>query len=107
MRWSRRIAQVLSARGRAMGLASARARAGRIGLADADTLRWRALEDRRGALVRVVRIVAPDGSVADWVVRWSVDGRSDQLDVLSGGKVVFTGGTKQVGLMIGRKLLAV
>jgi len=27
-----------------MGLASARARAGRIGLADADTLRWRALE---------------------------------------------------------------
>lgn len=44
MRWSRRIAQVLSARGRAMGLASARARAGRIGLADADTLRWRALE---------------------------------------------------------------
>jgi len=27
--------------------------------------------------------------------------------VLAGGRVVFTGGTKQVGLMIGRKLLAV
>lgn len=71
---------------------------------DYETIRGRALLDRKGQCVKLVRIVSLDGSIVDWVVRWSREGRSDQFDLCVAGKVVFTGGTKQVGLLLGRKL---
>lgn len=49
---------------------------------DADTLRLRALEDRRGT------VVIDAGAV---VVLWSMLGRTDQMDIFEDGRKVFTG----------------
>lgn len=50
--------------------------------ADADTLRFRALEDRRGT------VILNAGKI---VLRWSVAGRTDQLNIHENERLVFTG----------------
>jgi hypothetical protein len=58
----------------------------RCGEPDADTARRRALDDRRGTLYAEVR--TPDGQ--RWGLRWSVCGRTDQLDVMHAGRIAAT-----------------
>lgn len=49
---------------------------------DADAVRFRALEDRRGLQVL---------NAGKLVVCWSVLGRTDQLDIFENGRKIFTG----------------
>jgi hypothetical protein len=60
---------------------------------DADTLRWRALQDARGQLLREGITVRSAGEllvVTSWEVRRSFHGRTNQVDCLVGGRVLRT-----------------
>jgi hypothetical protein len=53
---------------------------------DSETVRKRALDDRRGMLFRVISIKNPcSGLECVYELRHSVNGRSDQLDVVCNG----------------------
>ena len=80
--------------GRKRGLASARAWTPVA--ADADTLRRRALYDARGQVVREGVTYFGDGRETPWLVQRSMEGRSDQFDVLVSGKLWKTGGTRDI-----------
>lgn len=62
---------------------------------DADTLRWRALYDARGQLVRHGCTFYATGEV-HWEMRRSLRGRSDQLDYIENGAVELTGGKRRM-----------
>lgn len=50
-------------------------------------MRWRALQDAKGLVLRAGVTFRADGLVP-WVVRRSVGGRTDQLDLVAGERVV-------------------
>lgn len=79
--------------GRKRGLASARA--WKPGEPDADTLRNRALYDARGQVLRE-GVCYRDGKEIAWQVRRSVDGRTNQLDLVSNGRVIQTCGKRKL-----------
>lgn len=58
---------------------------------DAETLAWRAKQDRRGLPVRAIY-----SRGCEIVVRWSVAGRSDQLDVILDGSLWRTIGPRRL-----------
>lgn len=62
---------------------------------DADTLRRRALEDRRGGLVRH-GVILKSGVEWHWEIRYSVKGRSDQFDVIFNGLLERTCGKRGI-----------
>lgn len=65
----------------------------------------RALNDRRGELVRVVTSMNPaDGRAVRMVIRFSKSGRTDQFDVWSNGRLVGTMGAKRLGAALGRAI---
>ena len=61
-----------------------------------ETLVWRAKQDRRGTVVRSGHLHRGDGRTQAWAVRWSVEGRTDQYDVLLDGVLWRTGGRERV-----------
>lgn len=63
---------------------------------DADTLRWRALQDARGQVLRSGVTYFGDGRIVPWCVRRSLAGRVDQFDILVGGRVWRTAGSRAV-----------
>ena len=75
---------VCRARGKASQRVQAAARVGR--LADADTVRSRALSDARGLVVREGRTYRATG-VTHWQVRRAVKGRTDQFEFVANGRV--------------------
>jgi hypothetical protein len=56
---------------------------------DADTMRQRALYDRRGRLYAEISVETEIGRVT-FSARWSVRGRTDQVDLFDGAVLVFT-----------------
>lgn len=56
---------------------------------DADTLRRRALDDRRGSLYADVYVPTELGRTL-FTLRWSVRGRTDQVDVMCEGAILAT-----------------
>ena len=78
--------------GRKRGLASAAA--WKPCRADADTMRQRAISDARGEILRTGVTYFGIGRVAPWLVRRSVAGRCNQLDLLLGGRLVCTGSAR-------------
>lgn len=63
---------------------------------DAETLRARALHDRRGTVIREGVTYFGDGRVVQWCVRHSVAGRSDQFDIVADGRTWRTGGPRLI-----------
>lgn len=63
---------------------------------DADTLRWRALHDARGLVLREGVTFFGDGRVVPWCVRRSLHGRVNQLDVVAGGQIWRTAGRRRL-----------
>lgn len=61
----------------------------------ADEKRQRALDDARGMVLREGRTYSAAG-VKEWSVRRSVKGRTDQVDVVCDGVVIFTGGPRRI-----------
>ena len=61
---------------------------------DADTLRWRAMEDARGETLREGRDYSA-GVEKHWLIRRSVRGRIDSVDLLRDGRLFRTGGIDQ------------
>lgn len=59
-------------------------------LVDADTMRWRALQDARGMVLREGCTYRAD-SVTTWQLRRSVAGRINQVDLLVNGALWRTG----------------
>lgn len=55
----------------------------------------RAKWDRKGRVIRE-GVTYSAQTANHWQVRWSLDGRCDQLDLLFGGEVVFTGGKRRL-----------
>jgi hypothetical protein len=54
---------------------------------DADTARSRALWDAKGRVVRC-GVTFRAGAVVSWVVRRSLEGRTDQWDLVADGRLV-------------------
>ena len=57
--------------------------------ADADTVRQRALYDRRGTHYATVTKPSEAGPQT-FALQWSIDGRCDQLDVIHAGAIIAT-----------------
>lgn len=57
--------------------------------ADVDTLRKRALHDRRGSLYARVTVPTECGE-RTFALLWSVRGRTDQVDIISDGAILAT-----------------
>lgn len=56
---------------------------------DADTLRYRALHDRRGSFyAKITKEVA--GKTIDFLILWSTNGRTDQVDIFENGHLLKT-----------------
>lgn len=62
--------------------------------------RARALEAARGRRERHGDTYHADGTVTPWQVRRSVRGRTDQVDVLAGARLLFTMGRRKVGKLL-------
>lgn len=62
---------------------------------DADTLRWRALHDARGTVVREGCTYRANGSVVRWQVRRAVAGRVDQFEFVANGRVKLCAGPRR------------
>ena len=77
-----------------MGLASAAAWRPRE--PDADTLRCRSLYDARGRVERTGTTYKGNGEILEWEIRRSLRGRHDQLDVVTDGRLLFTGGPRRI-----------
>lgn len=62
---------------------------------DADTLRSRALDDRRGR--HLCAVYPPSGNLlpGPFVMIWSTTGRTDQVDVFQNGRLLFTAAPKK------------
>jgi hypothetical protein len=86
----RRVAQEWAARSRAVQAAARLARG-----PDADTLRRRALDDRRGTILRQGATYTAHG-VTHWLVRHAVCGRTDQFELIANGKIVRTSGRRRL-----------
>jgi hypothetical protein len=56
---------------------------------DADTLMQRARYDRRGTLYAEIRKPTEAGMMT-FTVRWSVNGRTDQLDIFDASQIIAT-----------------
>ena len=61
---------------------------------DAETIRRRAIADARGQILRAGVTYFGDGRVVPWLVRRSLAGRCNQLDLLLGGRLVRTVGAR-------------
>lgn len=64
---------------------------------DAATLRWRALHDARGQVLRHGVTYFGDGRVVPWCIRRSLVARVNQLDVVVAGHLWRTAGARRVG----------
>ena len=62
---------------------------------DANTLAWRAKDGRRGTVLRSGCTYSATGRI-EWLVRHSIEGRSDQLDLVANGHVVKTVGSRRL-----------
>lgn len=62
---------------------------------DAETERHRALYDMRGQVLRE-GICYRGGNEMHWQVRRSIHGRSNQLDLVSNGRVILTAGARRL-----------
>lgn len=62
---------------------------------DADTIRYRALHDARGQVLRE-GVCWKDGKELRWQVRRSVHGKVSQYDLVSNGHVIQTCGRRQL-----------
>lgn len=62
---------------------------------DADTMRWRALYDAKGQVLRE-GVCWRNGVEIRWQVRRSVSGRVNQFDLISNGRVIQTCGARQL-----------
>lgn len=83
--------------GRKRGLASAEAWMPQP--ADADTLRMRALHDRRGELIREGTSYRA-GRVHDWRIVRSVRGRINQVDLIIDGQLWRTGSLERAEIAV-------
>ena len=54
---------------------------------DVDTLRWRALQDARGQILREGCTYRGRGAVIPWQVRRAVHGRTNQVEIVVSGRV--------------------
>jgi hypothetical protein len=61
---------------------------------DAETLRRRALDDARGRTIRAGVTYFGDGRIVPWLVRRSIAGRSNQLDLVVAGRLFRTLGNR-------------
>lgn len=61
---------------------------------DADTLRWRALNDARGQVVREGCTYRASG-LTHWQVRRAVGGRTDQFEFVANGRVRLRAGRRR------------
>ena len=62
---------------------------------DADTLRRRAADDRRGSVVLAGHLNSAAGAVP-FSLRWSTAGRSDQLDLFVDGRLRLTAAAPRI-----------
>ena len=76
-------------------LAAAKARKRIAAGVDAETLIWRAKDDRRGTVLRTGCTYSASGCV-EWRICHSVEGRSDQFDLVSNGVTVRTAGRRRI-----------
>jgi hypothetical protein len=63
---------------------------------DAETVRKRALDDRRGLCIRRGTTYRADGSTVAWWISHSIVGRSDQFDIVVDNRLWRTGGMRKV-----------
>ena len=82
-----------SALGKALAAAKERKRI--AACVDANTLAWRAKDGRRGTVLRLGCTYSATGRI-EWLVRHSIAGRSDQLDLVANGHVVKTVGSRRL-----------
>ena len=67
---------------------------------DAQTLRWRQLNEARGQIIREGVTFFGDGRLVPWCVRRSLVGRINQLDVVVDGHVWQTLGARRLKTML-------
>jgi hypothetical protein len=65
---------------------------------DYDTLRKRALYDRRGVVLRQGVTFHGDGHVTNWHVRHAVNGRTDQFELIANDRVYRRAGKRGIPL---------
>lgn len=87
--WARR-KSAASEQGRRRALARWAADRAQEREVDADTARWRALQDAKGRVLREGVTYRGDGTATVWAVRRSVRGRTDQVEIVADGAVVRT-----------------
>lgn len=63
---------------------------------DWETVRYRSLQDRRGTVIRNGLTYTGAGNAVQWVIRHSINGKSNQLDVLVNGSVLLTAGERRI-----------
>lgn len=56
----------------------------------------RAKWDRKGAVICHGHTYKGDGSIIEWRIRWSVGGRSNQMDVVVNGRIHATAGKRRI-----------
>ncbi len=61
---------------------------------DEETLRWRALQDARGQVIREGRTYRATG-VVHWQVRRAIEGRTDQFEFVANGRVKLLAGPRR------------
>jgi thioesterase domain-containing protein len=67
---------------------------------NAETLRRRAIADARGQILRAGVTFFGDGRVVPWLVRRSISGRSNQLDLFVAGRVFRTLGNRALARLL-------
>lgn len=67
---------------------------------DADTVRWRALAEARGRVVRMGVVFGREGKEEHWQVRRSVHGMVSQYDVVVNGVVTHTVGRRRLRKLV-------
>ena len=80
--------------GREWGLRSAKAWKPRD--PDYETIRKRALDDRRGTVLREGMTYHGDGRITKWHIRHSINGRTDQFDLVANGRVWLCSGPRKI-----------
>lgn len=63
---------------------------------DYETLRKRALWDRKGRIVREGITYHGNGQVTNWRVRHALSGRTDQFELVANGRVFKRGGLRKM-----------
>lgn len=64
--------------------------------ADYETVRKRALHDRRGTVLRDGTTYHSDGRVTEWKLRHALAGRTDQFELVANGRVFARGGRRKL-----------